>query len=52
MDEGEAGGRGGGLMAPQRRALTVGLVLTVTFVLGHRDRRRRGRRGGGRHRRP
>jgi MFS family permease len=23
---------GGGLMAPQRRALTVGLVLTVTFV--------------------
>ena len=28
MDEGQ----GGGLMAPQRRALTVGLVLTVTFV--------------------
>jgi MFS family permease len=28
MDEGGAGG----LMAPQRRALTVGLVLTVTFV--------------------
>ena len=25
-------GQGGGLMAPQRRALTVGLVLTVTFV--------------------
>src|SRR5260370_40931865 len=23
---------GGGLMAPQRRALTVGLVLTITFV--------------------
>jgi MFS family permease len=32
MDQGEAGGRGGGLMAPQRRALTVGLVLTITFV--------------------
>src|SRR5580704_7840397 len=32
MDQGEAGGRAGGLMAPQRRALTVGLVLTVTFV--------------------
>jgi MFS family permease len=32
MDQGEAAGRGGGLMAPQRRALTVGLVLTVTFV--------------------
>ena len=28
MDEGGAGG----LMAPQRRALTVGLVLTITFV--------------------
>jgi len=28
MDERE----GGGLMAPQRRALTVGLVLTITFV--------------------
>jgi MFS family permease len=28
MGEGEAGG----LMAPQRRALTVGLVLTITFV--------------------
>jgi MFS family permease len=28
MDEGQ----GGGLMAPQRRALTVGLVLTITFV--------------------
>jgi MFS family permease len=28
MDEGS----GGGLMAPQRRALTVGLVLTITFV--------------------
>jgi MFS family permease len=28
MDESQ----GGGLMAPQRRALTVGLVLTVTFV--------------------
>jgi MFS family permease len=28
MDQGE----GGGLMAPQRRALTVGLVLTITFV--------------------
>ena len=27
-----AEGTGGGLMAPQRRALTVGLVLTVTFV--------------------
>jgi MFS family permease len=27
--EGEAGG---GLMAPQRRALTVGLILTITFV--------------------
>ena len=27
MDEGH-----GGLMAPQRRALTVGLVLTITFV--------------------
>src|ERR1700740_3487201 len=26
------GGEGGGLMAPQRRALTVGVVLTVTFV--------------------
>jgi MFS family permease len=25
-------GHGGGLMAPQRRALTVGLVLTITFV--------------------
>jgi len=25
-------GQGGGLMAPQRRALTVGLVLTITFV--------------------
>jgi MFS family permease len=32
MDQGEAGGQGGGLMAPQRRALTVGLVLTITFV--------------------
>jgi MFS family permease len=32
MDEGGAGGSGGGLMAPQRRALTVGLVLTITFV--------------------
>ena len=32
MDEGEGGGQGGGLMAPQRRALTVGLVLTITFV--------------------
>jgi MFS family permease len=28
MDEGQHGG----LMAPQRRALTVGLVLTITFV--------------------
>ena len=28
MDEGQDGG----LMAPQRRALTVGLVLTITFV--------------------
>jgi len=28
MDEGGAGG----LMAPQRRALTVGLILTITFV--------------------
>jgi MFS family permease len=28
MDEGQRGG----LMAPQRRALTVGLVLTITFV--------------------
>jgi MFS family permease len=28
MDEGVAGG----LMAPQRRALTIGLVLTITFV--------------------
>ena len=28
MDEGGVGG----LMAPQRRALTVGLVLTITFV--------------------
>src|ERR1700746_2758267 len=26
------GAGGGGLMAPQRRAMTVGLVLTVTFV--------------------
>jgi len=26
------GADSGGLMAPQRRALTVGLVLTVTFV--------------------
>jgi MFS family permease len=25
-------GQGGGLMAPERRALTVGLVLTITFV--------------------
>jgi MFS family permease len=25
-------GQGGGLMAPQQRALTVGLVLTITFV--------------------
>ncbi len=32
MDEGQGGGEGGGLMAPQRRALTVGLVLTITFV--------------------
>jgi len=32
MDEGEGGSQGGGLMAPQRRALTVGLVLTITFV--------------------
>jgi MFS family permease len=32
MDEGGAGGQVGGLMAPQRRALTVGLVLTITFV--------------------
>ena len=32
MDEGQGGGDGGGLMAPQRRALTVGLVLTITFV--------------------
>jgi MFS family permease len=30
--EGEGRGQGGGLMAPERRALTVGLVLTVTFV--------------------
>ena len=28
MDE----GRSGGLLTPERRALTVGLVLTVTFV--------------------
>jgi len=28
MDEGQ----GGGLIAPQRRALTMGLVLTITFV--------------------
>jgi MFS family permease len=28
MDEGQ----GGGLLAPQRRALTVGLVLSITFV--------------------
>ena len=28
MDEGQ----GGGLMSPPRRALTVGLVLTITFV--------------------
>jgi MFS family permease len=27
-----AEGRGGGLMAPRQRALTVGLVLTITFV--------------------
>jgi MFS family permease len=26
------GADGGGLMAPQRRALTIGLVLTITFV--------------------
>jgi len=32
MDEGGVEGQGGGLMAPQRRALTVGLVLTITFV--------------------
>jgi len=32
MDQGEAADRGGGLMAPQRRALTIGLVLTITFV--------------------
>jgi MFS family permease len=32
MDEREVRGQGGGLMAPQRRALTVGLVLTITFV--------------------
>jgi MFS family permease len=32
MDEGGAAVQGGGLMAPQRRALTVGLVLTITFV--------------------
>ena len=32
MAEVRGGDQGGGLMAPQRRALTVGLVLTVTFV--------------------
>jgi len=32
MDEGQSRGEGGGLMAPQRRSLTVGLVLTITFV--------------------
>src|ERR1700722_11068362 len=32
MAEVRGGDQGGGLMAPQRRALTVGLVLTITFV--------------------
>jgi MFS family permease len=32
MDEDGAAVQGGGLMAPHRRALTVGLVLTITFV--------------------
>src|SRR6202046_4342028 len=32
MAEVRGGDQGGGLMAPQRRALTVGLLLTVTFV--------------------
>jgi MFS family permease len=30
--QGEGRGQGGRLMAPERRALTVGLVLTITFV--------------------
>jgi MFS family permease len=32
MEDPTVEGAGGGLMAPQRRALTVGLVLTITFV--------------------
>ena len=32
MAEVRGGDQGGGLMAPQRRALTVGLVLSITFV--------------------